>query len=426
MKGIIYLKSILCSISKYIKQNEGSVLPLIALTFPVILGMVSLGTDASLWMSEKRNLQISADASVIAAGWELAQESEEYMDYVAYREATNNGYDSSANGELILQILNSDADGTTISIALEQDANTFFSKIIFNTPIRIAAYAEALITGIDGQFCVFALEDEDSGAVATFGSVDIDSPDCGIAVNSTDDEALTMKGNVDFNIGTVRISGDYDIGGSVDFDYTSLRTGQAPIADPYEDLDVPEHNDCDSNNTRINSSTTLSPGTYCGGINVSGNNSITFEPGVYIIDGGDFNVTGSGNMIGEGVTFILTGEGNDYAGLDISGNRSIEFSAPLSGENWSGITFFQDRNAPQRDNLQNKIVGTSDIIFDGVAYFPSQGLWFGGNTTVLGNDTPCTKLIARTVTLTGNPRLGNSCNLYDIEDTGLPSVKLIR
>lgn len=65
-------------------------------------------------------------------------------------------------------------------------------------------------------------------------------------------------------------------------------------------------------------------------------------------------------------------------------------------------------------------------MLDGVAYFPSQGLWFGGNTTVLRNDQACTKFIARTVTLAGNPRMGNSCERFGVEETGMPSVKLIR
>ncbi|MGB0720700.1 MAG: hypothetical protein ACPGRX_09505, partial [Bdellovibrionales bacterium] len=85
-----------------------------------------------------------------------------------------------------------------------------------------------------------------------------------------------------------------------------------------------------------------------------------------------------------------------------------------------------DRNAPDSNNLQNKIVGTSDIIFNGVAYFPSQGLWFGGDTQILNGINPCTKLIARTITLAGNPALGNNCDAYDIEDIGVPRVKLVR
>lgn len=348
------------------------------------------------------------------------------MDAAAYREAQNNGFNPSANGDYAVNIVEYTADGVRISVRLEQDAETFFSRIIMSDPIRTAAYAEALISETGGRFCILALEEDDPSSFRTHGAVDLYSPDCGIAVNSSDEEAMTMSGNVDIEVNSVQITGDYDIDGSVDFVYNSLKTGVAPIEDPYADLDVPEFEDCDHNNKRVNKAATLSPGVYCGGLNISGNNDIELEPGVYIINGGGLNVTGQGEFIGEGVTIILTGSGDDYADVDISGGRTVELSAPLAGEDWGGIVFYQDRDAPTGNNLQNKIVGTSDVIFDGVAYFPSQGLWFGGNTNVVGEDNPCTKLIARTITMAGNPRLGNKCDRFAVEETGTPSVRLVR
>jgi len=427
MRGASSSDSIKKNLIKLIKNENGSVLPIVALSLPVILGLVGLGTDASLWMASKRSIQFSADAAVIAAGWELAQGTTDNMDAAAVREAQRNGYNPTADGRLEIEILAQDEEGARIAVTVSQSAETFFSKIIFQSDIRVSAYAEALISDVDGQFCILALEDEDDGALTTSGSVSISAPSCGIAVNSSDDEALQLSGNVEVEVSNVRVSGDYDINGcSADFTYDSLKTGQSPLSDPYDDLEVPEFEGCDFNNKKVTSSTTLSPGVYCGGIKISGNNDVTFEPGLYIINGGDFKVTGSGSMFGEGVTFILTGSGNDYSQLDISGGKDIEFSAPETGEEWSGITFFQDRDAPEGNNLQNKLTGTSDLTFNGVAYFPSQGLWFGGDSSSTGGQAPCTKLIARTVTFSGNPSLGNNCANYDVEDIGPPTVKLLR
>ena len=413
-------------ISKFIKNKDGSTLPFVALAIPVVMGMVGLGTDASLWVSQKIALQTAADASVIAAGWEIAQESEDYMDTVALEEAQNNGYDSSANGELLLQIVDQTADTVTLSVSLTQDAQTFFSRIVFQDPVRVTAQAQALITNVDGKFCVLALDESNPGALTTSGTATINMPSCGLAINSNDPAALNLTGDVSIDVNNVRIAGNYDTAGnSVSFEYGSMHVGTTPLDDPYADLEVPSFSGCDENNASYNSTSTLSPGVYCNGINISGDNAIDFEPGVYIIDGGDFKVTGSGALLGEGVTFILTGSGNNYAQVDISGSRTVEFSAPQEGEDWEGITFFQDRNAPQRHNLQNKLVGTSEIIMNGVAYFPSQGLWFGGDNTLTGGDSPCTLLIAKTVTLAGNPGLGNNCDGYGIAPVQEPNVKLI-
>ncbi|MGB0720735.1 MAG: pilus assembly protein TadG-related protein, partial [Bdellovibrionales bacterium] len=332
-------------VQRWFWGDDGSVLPFVAITFPVILGFVGLGTDASLWMAEKRDLQLAADAAVLAAGWELAQDSEDTMAFAAAKEADHNGYNSAVSGDPVVQIISSENGTTVLGVQLTQDAQIFFSQIVFKDSVQVSAYAEAEISDLSGNFCMLALEDEDAGAFTTAGNATINAPTCGIAVNSTDDEALSLSGNVDIIINNVRISGDYDTNGNVDFEYQSMQTGQSALDDPYADLEVPEFEGCDENNLRVNSGATLSPGVYCGGIDISGDDDVTFEPGVYILDGGDFKVTGSGELYGEGVTFILTGDGHDYAQLDISGSREVTFSAPESGEEWSGVTFFQDRNA---------------------------------------------------------------------------------
>ncbi len=427
----LHLKKNICSdvfrrLKTYVCDREASSLPFIALSLPVILGMVGLATDASLWMAQKRELQAAADAAAIAAAWEVAQNTDEYMDYASLKEATNNGYDSSANGDLETFIADEVADGFVVQVNLSQDVRTFFSRILSSEPVRVNVDADALASTEAGNFCILALEEFGSDSLATFGSVVVDSPDCGVAANSISEESLTMAGNVEMTVDNIRLSGDYTVGGSVDLSYNSLKTHRPPTPDPYEDLEVPAYGACDHNRTRVNSNATLSPGVYCGGLTITGNNRVEFEPGVYILDGDTFDVSGGGELIGEGVTFILTGNGNDYAQMDISGNRYVQFSAPLAGEEWGGITFFQDRNAPSDARKENRIIGTSDVVFDGVAYFPSQGLRFGGNATMVGADNPCTKLIARTVILAGNPRLGNSCDDFDPEAIQVPDVKLIR
>lgn len=406
----------------YLKSNSGSVLPFVALSLPVIIGMIGLGTDAGLWMAQKRSLQNAADAAAIAATWELAKDTEDYMSFSANKEAQNNGYDPALNGEITLNVL----DDQIVEVTVAQDAELFFSRIILKNAPRISASAQAQITSASGGFCILALEDEDSDAFTTFGNAEINAPACSVGVNSENDEALTLSGNVDVTVGDVRISGGYDVGNSVDFTYSSLKENQPALADPYINLEIPAYDGCDYRNKKVNSDETLNPGVYCGGLSISGNNDVEFNPGVYIITDSNMKVTGNGSLIGEDVTFILTGSGNKYAGLDISGGRRVELSPPTAGEDWSGITFFQDRDAPQADNNQNKINGTSDVIFEGVAYFPAQGLWFGGNTDVLGDDEPCTQLIARTITLAGNPRMGNTCDAYDVEPIGAPDINLIQ
>lgn len=413
-------------LKRYFRDESASTLPLAALAFPVILGFAGLGTDAAYWMSEKRELQAAADAAVLAAGYELANDSSDYMDTAAVREAQRNGYHSDANGVLQLNTVSSGSDGTVLAVTLTQDANTFFSQIVFTNPIRVSAYAEAHISGVTGNFCILALEELQDDSLSTFGAVNVEAPSCGLAVNSNSPEALTLTGNSSVEVGTVRVVGDYDTkGGSVNFIYSDLQTGTAPLEDPYADLEVPDDGPCDENNLKVNSSTFLTPGRYCGGLDISGTNDIELDPGVYIIDGGDLKITGGGTITGDDVTIILTGDGNDYAQVDISGNRELELYASDSGD-YSGVVFYQDRNSPYSKNAENKIVGTAKISLNGAVYFPNQGVRFGGNSEFIGQTEPCTRLIARTVTLAGNPAIGNNCEGYDVEDIGTPTVRLIK
>ena len=413
-------------IKRYFSNEEASTLPIVALAFPVIIGFAGLGTDAAYWMSEKRELQAAADAAVLAAGFELANDSSEYMDTAAFREAGRNGYHSDANGVMQLNTVSSGSDGTVLAVTLTQDANTFFSKIVFPDPIRVSAYAEAHISGVTGNFCILALEELQDDSLSTFGAVNVEAPTCGLAVNSNSPEALTLTGNSSVEVGTVRVVGDYDTqGGSVNFIYSDLQTGTAPLDDPYDELDVPEDGPCDENNKKVTSSTYLTPGRYCGGLDISGDSDIELDPGTYIIDGGDLKITGSGTITGDDVTIILTGEGSKWAQVDISGSRELSLYAPDSGD-YSGVVFYQDRNSPYSKNAENKIVGTSKISLNGAVYFPNQGVRFGGNSEFIGETEPCTRLIARTVTLAGNPSIGNKCEGYDVEDIGSPTGKLIK
>lgn len=408
--------------SSFKKDIAGSTITLAAISFPIILGMAGLGTDAGLWMAEKRKLQAAADAAAMAAGWELMQETPEYMDTSALREALRNGYTN--DGTMTLATRDSN-EGVIVSANIRQDVEAYFSKLVFSNSVRVNITAESLVTGVEGDFCVLSLDESASAAMTTQGSVELQMPSCGIAVNSSHNNALSIGGNVNINVDNIRIVGSHSVSGnSATLDYNYLREGRDPLEDPYAELEVPEYNGCDESNTHLSADATLSPGVYCGGIQITGTNTVEFEPGVYILDRGDFNVSGNGALIGEGVTFILTGNGPHYASMDITGGREINFSAPESGEDWAGIVFFQDPNAPA--NGTNKLTGSNEIVMNGVAYFPAQNLQFGGGASFFGTDDVCTRLIGKTVTLSGNPLLGNNCERYDVEDPVIPTVRLIR
>jgi len=142
---------------------------------------------------------------------------------------------------------------------------------------------------------------------------------------------------------------------------------------------------------------TISAGTYCGGITVSGGKTLNLNPGTYIIMGGGLTVSGTSNLVGTGVTFYNTvwtsaysstlnvGNSNQYKPIVISGGSATSLTAPSSGP-LQGILFFQDRNLPSGDTgpsgPQNTISGGGAAAITVAMYFPTTPLYFSGGSTV--------------------------------------------
>jgi hypothetical protein len=145
---------------------------------------------------------------------------------------------------------------------------------------------------------------------------------------------------------------------------------------------------------------TLNPGVYCGGITITGGGTVTFNPGIYIINGGGFNWGGSATLNGSQVMFFITGQNGYTAGpLNASGNGSINLTAPNSGV-YEGLLFFQDRNVTYGGT--NTFNGNSNSNTTGAFYFPTTALAYSGSSTGRYQ-----ALVAKTVSMTGNSTLLN-------------------
>lgn len=131
---------------------------------------------------------------------------------------------------------------------------------------------------------------------------------------------------------------------------------------------------------------TLSPGTYDGGIEVSGQASVTLLPGVYYMNGGGFEVSGQGSVTdnGAGVLIINAPTGPDDA-IRITGQGSVTLTAPSSlpapYAAYKGITLFQD---PASSN-PIQFTGQASVTLTGVAYAPDAQVEIDGNANVTIN-----------------------------------------
>src|SRR5262249_48680879 len=160
-------------------------------------------------------------------------------------------------------------------------------------------------------------------ALKVDGSVTVSVPSCGVIVNSTGSPAATCGGSGSFTANSIGVAGSASTGCFS----PSPTTGTSRVPDPFSYLGTPPS--CSGNtNLKITSRGTVSQGSYCGGISISGTGTtVTFSPGTYYLGSPyDLSITSGATVTGTGVTFIDT-----QGGISISRSGTVNLSAPTSG-----------------------------------------------------------------------------------------------
>src|SRR5262249_31757218 len=145
----------------------------------------------------------------------------------------------------------------------------------------------------------------------------------------------------------------------------NVATGVAATPDPLAGLAAPSApSPTYSAFTSSGGSTTLQPGAYNGGINLSRQAILTLMPRLYYLQGGGLTLSGPASLVGSGVT-IYNAPGGAKTGdaISITGNGTVNLTPPTSGT-YKGIAIFQDRTATSTV----KIAGNGLVVIGGVIY----------------------------------------------------------
>ncbi len=146
-----------------------------------------------------------------------------------------------------------------------------------------------------------------------------------------------------------------------------------------------------------NSSLTIDPGFY-DKIDVSGNSSLTMNPGIYVIAGGGFRVSGNSRVVGSGVMIYNAGSkypsatGGKFGSIDISGHAFVELSSPTTGT-YAGILLFQSRDNSKTISFS----GAATIDLNGAVYAPAALLSITDSV-----DMPATTYVVDELHISGN------------------------
>lgn len=403
--------------SSILTENSGGVALVFGLIVPCLIGFAGLGVDAAYWLMERNKLQASTDNAAISSAHAVHLRGASPAVTSEAQKLLGKVYGSGLPG-ITLTVQHPPLSGphagdtNAVAVLAERIQPVFFGSLFRVSDVKVTARSVARVNST-AEACLLALSQTSDKAISITGSATV-RLDCGIASNSSASDAAYFSGASDTTSTGVTSVGDIyqSNGAKLDTGDGRLLSNAPSVTDPYgpegRDVKIPTNpKNCAAKQLKVNSDTALSPGRYCGGISFNGGTT-TFQPGVYIIDGGTFKTNGNAALVGEGVTFVLTGKANSIADVDINGGAGVSLHAPTSGSDLAGILFFQDPAAKdQVKTASNLINGNADLDLRGALYFPGSGVEMSGG---MSGNMSCLQVVAQTVEITGNSAVTGSCD----------------
>jgi hypothetical protein len=325
-------------------------------------------------LEERRRLQVVADAAALAAAADL------YTNYW-----TNRGLDAQGTAQAAAQNMAAangiPASAVTVNIPpqsgsfagqagyvevlVRDNVSATFGKIFTDSDVTVASRSVA--RGQPMKIGLIVLRPTGAGALLNQASAlaVINSP---IIVNSNDPAAYHEPTPGVTAARRFDITGGYSTGVGATL-LGPVRTGVPPVGDPLAFLPVPSTFGVavrSSSPLTINSlvPTVLQPGIYQGGIHVTGLSIVDMQAGIYILQGGGFQVDGTAAVTGLGAMIYNTTSPTYASGpVSVTSLGKVVLTAPISGT-YQGIGIFQDRNLTTPITL----TGVGLAVITGVVY----------------------------------------------------------
>jgi hypothetical protein len=402
---------------------KGNVIALTGAGTFALVGGAGLATDAVQWYMWKRQLHQATDAGALAGAHALGQGASS-VDAPVRREIDRNSNTIIEVGSINTPPASGGFAGeaSAVEVIATTERRLPFSSLFLGSPPRIRARSVAAMVR-EGEHCVISLAPDGVG-VNLAGNADV-RLDCGVAANSDGQGAISLSGTSYLQGSPLTAVGNIQNAARNIASGTRISSYSVPQKDPLEarDLSVPSSPPaCTATNLTVqpNQQATISPGRYCRGMTLKGD--VTLRPGVYIIDGGQFELTSQARISGQGVTIILTGDSPaTIATVKIDGGATANLRAPTSTENeeWRDILFFQD---PAADGRLSSFAGGSGMTMKGITYMPSGTLRYTGGSS---NASECLFLVASRVTFTGTSRIRNQCPDELADEFAASAVRIV-
>lgn len=416
------------SIGRGLRSQRGAVAIQLALTMTVLLGMIGLGTEVTFLLYKQRQMQAAADAAALGGATALTRGYP--SDYriearaIAAEAGFVDGVDQTSVSVLRPPTIGSFAgNNSAVEVIVSQPQTLSLVSLLGPAEYSVGAYAVATVGG-SGTACVLQVLNSSMTGISMSNGASVNLVQCGMNVDALGASALSVTGAAVLNTQFASVSGNTRVSnGGVINATDGVKINQASVADPYASVSQPSYSGCNYNNKSLGHSGSrqyISPGVYCNGLAFTNDAIVTMNPGVYIIDRGTFDVGGSVQLTGTGVTVFLTrSTGSTYAKVNIGNGAQVAMTAPTNG-NTAGIVFFGDRSAPS--GTTQGFGGGATLNLTGSIYFPSQTVNF---TNGVSNPSGCTQLIAGKIVFTGAAQFKANCTNTGVISVGGATIALV-
>ena len=367
----------------------GAVTAWLVVCLSVIVGIVGMGMDGGRMMEERRSVQMAADAAALAAAnnlylnWQQNQGTDPSGTAagVALNSALANGYANDGIASIVTVNIPPQSGAFAgqkecVEVIIQSNLTGTFSAVFTRGPLIVRGRTVA--RGRPQNIGLILLQNYGT-ALSAGGNAQVNVQNAPILADTSASPPYSLFGNAS-------VSALYhDVGGSLGQTYAiigPINTNVPPAPDPLASLPFPSAASYPVQTTSScggpcsglpTTGNMLQPGVYNGGINVSGNTSLTMAPGVYILNGGGLQVSGNASLSGSQVLIYNTG-GTSAGSISVSGNGCLALTPPTSGT-YQGISILQDRTL----NNPIGIAGDGTIQLTGTVYAPAATVQLSGN-----------------------------------------------
>lgn len=408
----------------------------------VMMGFLGFALDVGYFFQQKRQAQVAADAAAVAAAEEYSAGDSTNVQSAANQIAALNGFDPNAAKNPATVTISQPASGnysssssgtpSWVQATVSKPVPTFFLAA-FNGRSTMSVLASAVAGYGESSPTCICLEGSTGQDLNMSNNSKLSASGCGVTVNSSSNNAVGIVGSATLSaISLGTISSTWDNSNNVNNNgkitsSTDVVLGISSGCSPPLPT-VPTYGTCSadplSSVTNGGSTYTVGPGSSYGTTTNSGStvcynaltigangDTVTLNPGIYVISGGSLHFESGTQKGGNGVFFYLV----NGASLTIDNGANPTLSAPTSGT-YQNTLLYQPSSNTTTVNFQ----GGSTTNINGIIYAP------GANVTV-GNGSSSTLnlgIVAQSLTLNGGCNL-TSTNAPDMGAmaTSSPSLR---